>query len=64
MPEGIITLALKNCDNTTDSGHFSSKKLESNNFRHIDFTDLGDMEDDPVVQRIEMVMGNHQHNSH
>lgn len=37
-------------------------KAQLDNFRRLDYTDLGDMEDDPMVQHIEKLLGGHHDN--
>ena len=62
LPEGTLTLILGECG--TGGSKFAVKpisKTELDNFRRFDYTDLGDMEDDPMVQHIEQLIGGHQH---
>ncbi|GAB6139593.1 hypothetical protein JCM14076_03220 [Methylosoma difficile] len=61
FPEGLTRLNLTNCGSAASLAAKPISQAELNNFRHIEFTDIGDMESDPMVQRIEKLMGGHQH---
>lgn len=59
LPVGTVTLTLSECG---QGSSFSAKpitKAELDDFRRLDFTDLGDMENDPMVQHIEHLLGGH-----
>ncbi len=56
---GNITLTLADCGNESKFSVNPITKKEFDNFRRFDYTDLGDMEDDPMVQRIEQLIGDH-----
>ncbi len=60
LPEGTVTLSLSQCGQQALKTKPISKP-ELDNLRHLDFTDLGDMEDDPMVQHLEKLMGGHHH---
>ena len=60
LSSGTVVITLKKCGNTTKSLQYFPSNTDIKNFRHLDFTDLGDMEDDPLVQKIVQVIG-HQH---
>ncbi len=61
LPDGVVTLTLSECGNSNKFTPQPITKAEIDNFRRLDYTDLGDMEDDPIVQRIEQLMGGHHH---
>jgi hypothetical protein len=61
LPEGVLSLTLADCGNDSKFTVKPLKKSEFDNLRRIDYTDLGDMEDDPMVRHIERLMGGHQH---
>lgn len=63
LPEGTVTLSLSDCDKESQFPIKPIAKAELDSFRRLDYTDLGDMEDDPMVQHIEQLMGGH-HNGH
>lgn len=60
LPEGTVTLSLSQCGEQAIKAKPISKP-ELDNLRHLDFTDLGDMEEDPLVQHLEKLMGGHHH---
>ncbi|MGZ8225202.1 MAG: hypothetical protein ACXWT3_01025 [Methylococcaceae bacterium] len=60
-PEGNLTLTLSECGNSAKLALSPISKAELDTFRHLDYTDLGDMEDDPMVQHLEQLMGGHSH---
>ncbi|KJV07319.1 hypothetical protein [Methylocucumis oryzae] len=62
MPEEELVLTLKTCAQTLPVQPISQTELSQ--FRHLDYTDFGDMEDDPLVKRLEMLIGEHQHSGH
>jgi hypothetical protein len=64
LPEGQFTLTLKECATPEHLTVKPMSKTDLDNFRHIDYTDLGDMENDPTVKRIEQLMGGHHHDEH
>ncbi len=59
LPEGAITLTLSECSRKLSSSVKPITKPELDNLRHLDYTDLGDMEDDPMVRHLEQLMGGH-----
>jgi len=61
FPERLVILAMRDCRelSKTQTQPLSSQELDS--YRHIDFSDLGDMESDPKVQRIMELTGSHHH---
>ncbi len=63
LPEGTVTLTLSECGNEAKFALKPIAKHKLDNFRRLDYTDLGDMEDDPVVQHIEHLLGGH-HQDH
>ncbi len=62
MPDEELVLTLKTCSPTLPVQPISQTEL--NQFRHLDYTDFGDMEDDPQVKRLEILMGEHHHDTH
>lgn len=64
LPEGSVTLILAECAKESKFAVKPIVKSELDNMRHLDYTDLGDMEDDPTVQHIEQLMGGHHHEGH
>jgi hypothetical protein len=62
LPEGTVTLSLSECHKDPKFPIKPITKAELNSFRHLDYTDLGDMEDDPMVHHIEQLLGNHSNN--
>jgi hypothetical protein len=64
LPEGTVTLTLTACGKQSQFSAKPITKAEFDDFRRLDFTDLGDMEDDPMVQHVEQLMGGRNHNSH
>lgn len=64
LPEGTLSLSLSECAKEAEFAVKPRTKLELDNLRHIDYTDLGDMEDDPKVQYLEQLMGEHHHAGH
>jgi hypothetical protein len=64
QPEGSSQLKLANCAQQPIFAVKPISEAELNSFRHIDFTDFGDLESDPMVQHLEQLMGEHQHEGH
>jgi hypothetical protein len=60
-PEGKVVLTLNTCGKPSELPVQPISKTELDNWRHLDFTDLGDMENDPQVRRLEQLMGGHHH---
>ena len=61
FPEREVVLALKECA-PLDQAKLPPVTLHDlDAFRHLDFSDLGDMESDPAVQRILALTGGHDH---
>jgi hypothetical protein len=58
---GTVTLTLSACGKQSQFPTKPITKAELDSFRRLDFTDLGDMEDDPMVHHIEQLLGGHQH---
>lgn len=63
-PEGVFELTLAECADISKAKQQPITRQELDGLRHIDFTDLGDMESDPAVQRIEAQLGGHHHEGH
>jgi hypothetical protein len=61
LPEGRVTLTLSICDKASQFPVKPITKAELDGFRRLDYTDLGDMEDDPMVHHIEQLLGGHHH---
>lgn len=61
LPDGRLSLMLAECGNDSKFKVKPIMKSEFDSLRRIDFTDLGDMEDDPMVRHIERLMGGHHH---
>jgi hypothetical protein len=61
FPERAVSLAIKDCAESpkAQAQPLSSQELDA--YRHIDFSDLGDMESDPAVRRILELTGGHSH---
>ncbi len=62
FPDRVVTIAMRDCGGLaqTSARPISSQELDA--YRRIDFSDLGDMESDPSVQRIiELTDGHHHH---
>ncbi|MDO9103607.1 MAG: hypothetical protein Q7U57_01465 [Methylovulum sp.] len=65
LPEGAVTLVLAECGKGSKFAMTPITKTELDKFRHLDYTDLGDMEEDPMVQHLEQLMGGgHHHDGH
>lgn len=64
LPEGTSSLSLSECAKESKFAVKPSTQSGLNNLRHLDYTDLGDMEDDPMVHHIEQLMGEHHHDKH
>lgn len=64
QPDGIFQLSLSGCDELSKAAMQPISKVELDEFRHLDYADMGDMELDPVVQHIEQLMGGHHHDGH
>lgn len=63
-PTGTVELRLQDCAALAKAQHPPLAAEELDNLRHIDFSDLGDMESDPAVQRIAELTGGHSHHHH
>lgn len=61
FPERSVSLALQGCANVGQSQPQPLAGAALDRFRHIDFSDLGDMESDPEVQRVVALTGGHHH---
>lgn len=61
LPDGMLSLTLADCGNDSKFKVNPITKSEYDSLRRIDYTDLGDMEDDPMVRHIERLMGGHHH---
>lgn len=61
LPEGNVILTLSACDKDSQFPVKPISKAELDGFRRLDYTDLGDMEDDPMVHHIEQLLGGHHH---
>ena len=61
FPDAAVTLTLSDCGQAAKFSVKPISKSELDNMRRIDFTDLGDMEDDLMVRHIEQLMSRHQH---
>lgn len=59
LPDGTVALTLSECNKGSKFVVKPITKAELDNFRRLDYTDLGDMEDDPMVQHIEKLLGGH-----
>lgn len=64
LPDGILSLTLADCGNNSKFKVKPITKSEFDSLRRIDYTDLGDMEDDPMVRHIERLTGGHHHGQH
>jgi hypothetical protein len=62
LPEGAVTLTLSACGKQAQFPTKPITKAELDGFRRLDFTDLGDMEDDPMVHHIEQLLEGYQNN--
>lgn len=56
-------LILKSCEpmQVAKLAYGPTTDIELRQYRHLDFSDLGDMETDPQVKKIEALMGGHEH---
>lgn len=54
-------LMLERCEPAGQSAETETADPILLEYRHLDFSDLGDMESDPVVQKITALMGGHHH---
>jgi hypothetical protein len=61
LPEGTVTLTLSACGKQSQFPTKPITKAVLDGFRRLDFTDFGDMEDDPMVHHIEQLLGGHHH---
>ncbi len=61
LPEGTLTLTLSGCSKETAATVKPITKSELDKLRHLDYTDLGDMENDSMVRHLEQLMGGHHH---
>ncbi|MEQ1560870.1 MAG: hypothetical protein ABL933_18290 [Methyloglobulus sp.] len=59
-PDQSYTLTLAKCGNQAKQALPQISQFELENFRHLDYTDLGDMENDPTVRHIQQLIGGHQ----
>lgn len=57
LPVGTVALTLAECGTGSNFPVKPITKADLDNFRRLDYTDLGDMENDPLVQHIEQLMG-------
>lgn len=64
LPEGEVTLTLSECAGKDGLDIKPTSNADLSSFKRLDFTDLGDMEDDPLVRHIEQLMGGHHHAGH
>lgn len=64
LPDGAVTLTLSDCGQDSKYSVKPITKPELDQLRHLDYTDLGDMEDDPMVRHLEQLMGGHDHDHH
>ncbi len=64
LPEKTLMVTLSECTQVSKLAVQPVTKSELDNFRHIDYTDLGDMESDPMVQHIEQLIGENHHQNH
>jgi hypothetical protein len=62
LPNGTVALTLSECDKRSKLSVKPITKTQLDEFRRLDYTDLGDMEDDPMVQHIEKLLGGHHDN--
>lgn len=62
LPDSTVALTLSECNKGTKFAVKPITKAQLDNFRRLDYTDLGDMEDDPMVQHIEKLLGGHHDN--
>ena len=61
LPEGTVTLTLTECGDEAKLAVKPITKAEFDKLRHLDYTDFGDMEEDPMVRHLEQLMGGHHH---
>ncbi len=61
LPEGTVTLTLSTFSKESQFPVKPITKAELDGFRRLDYTDVGDMEDDPIVHHIEKLLGGHHH---
>lgn len=61
LPDGTVTLTLSTCDKRSQFPVKPITKAELDSFRHLDYTDLGNMEDGPTVNQIEKMLDRHHH---
>ncbi len=57
----VVSLSMKECSDLAKGKTMPIATRELDGYRHIDFSDLGDMESDPVVQKIIATIGGHTH---
>jgi hypothetical protein len=62
--QGTLSLTLADCSPTPQQAVKPISETELNAMRHLDYTDLGDMETDPMAQHLEQLMGDHHHDHH
>jgi hypothetical protein len=58
--EGSVSLTLTTCNKNALTAKPLSK-TDYDKLRRFDYTDLGDMEDDPLVRHLEQLIGGHAH---
>ncbi len=59
-----VILTVSDCGNVSKFAAKPITKPEFDKLRRLDYTDLGDMEDDPMVRHLELLMGGHHHENH
>lgn len=57
-------LSLRTCAPLARAEVRPTTEAEISRYRRIDFSDLGDMETDPLIRKIESLLGEHDHKSH
>lgn len=62
-PTGTDSLSLEQCWPMAKAPRLPTPESQLNHYRHIDYSDLGDMETDPIVQKIVALSGGHAHGS-
>ena len=64
-PKGVDEIRLVGCWRPEQSEVHGTTQQQLLDYRHIDFSDLGDMESDPQVQRISKLLGHsHEEEAH
>lgn len=64
LPEGSVTLNLLDCGPASEFSVQPLTKTEFDSLQRLDYTDLGDREDDPMVQRLERLMATERTHGH